>query len=479
MISTFGNALRLLVYDSLLFFVALIICIIYIYRHHRGTTKNILYTYLIITLSITNIFVKPIQDYLIPIPRTYIYYYKVFANLSPYDLFIMGVFVYICCKYLFRGKYKRILFAKNELSDIFKCDLWLLFLSYIGFAVYMLGDNPVDSIVQIKKFRLILNAFVSVFIGQMTIWIYKAKTDEDVFQLVTTLFFINFMVYSSEFISSFLIQDICWERGGHKVSLLDQTGAGLALIYIPFVICKNSFLKKWMLLTAYFFLILLIFNLYKTWILSMGITIIFMIIFGLHRGRINLRIFNYSLMGLVAIIIFSISVAKGNTDSVRTREAQNDMLIEAFIKNPVNIACGIGHGGMIRKQTVTEDGGETRAIDLERNDSAKYVVTYQVPFFNIIKFSGIIGMILCIGLFVRMVKCSYVVIKYGWYFSFCIVFMAVNLLLGTRLFYSDPQMSIYYVEAYVIFKLLLQRQIRIMESKKKDGRIFISSCTNI
>lgn len=466
MSSISGAVLQLLFYDSVLFFTALIISAFYIYKHHRGTERYVFYIYLIITLSITNIFVKPVQDYLIPIPRTYIYYYKLFAGLSIFDILIIVIFCYICIKYLSRIKYRRIFFSCNLLTKIFKCDSILLSLSFVGFGVYMLGDNPIDYVTQIRCCRLILNIIVVVFIAQIVI--NKYTSDKDIFRLISTLFFLNFIVYFSEFLSSFFIKEICWERAGHKVSLLDQTGAGMALIYVPFILCKTPYLKRWMSLSAYFFLALLVYNSYKTWLLAIGITTFIMIYFGLLTGKIQKRLFLFSLIGILSVSLFVVSVSQSESNSVNTRKGQNEMLYKTFKENLINVICGIGHGGMIRKQTITEDGGETRAIDLENNESAKYVTTYQVPFFNIIKFSGIIGMLVCINLFILMLKNSFSIIKYGWYFSYCIAFMAVMLLLGTRLFYSDPQMSIYYVEAYVVFKLLLQRQIRIIDSTKNS-----------
>lgn len=43
---------------------------------------------MIVTFSIYNIYVKPVQDYLLPIPRTYIFYQKIVAGLSIYDFFL-------------------------------------------------------------------------------------------------------------------------------------------------------------------------------------------------------------------------------------------------------------------------------------------------------------------------------------------------------------------------------------------------------
>lgn len=454
-----SSLLQLLLYDSMLFFLALIICIIYIKKNHQGTEKSIFYIYLISTLSITNIFVKPVQDYLIPIPRTFIYYYKLFAGLSIFDIFIIVTFLYVCLNYLSKDKYRKIFFSKNILTKIFKYDIFLLILSFVGLVVYKLGNNPIDLVTQIRCIRLILNSVVFIFIAQIAI--NKYQSDEDIFRIISSLFFINLIIYFSEFSSSFLIKDICWERAGHKVSLLDQTGAGLALIYIPFIVCKTQYLKKWMLFSAYFFLVLLIYNSYKTWLLAIGITVFIMIFFSFIKGKIQRRLLLLSVIGIIAIVIFVIKVAQSNSDSVRTREGQNEMLYQAFSENPINIIWGIGHGGMIKKQTTTEDGGEIRKTDVE-NNSTKYIPTYQVPFFNIIKTSGIIGILLSINLFFIMLKYSFNLIKYGWYFSFSIAFIAVMLLLGTRLFYSDPQMCLYYIEAFVIFKLLLQRKKRII-----------------
>lgn len=465
MSSISDKIVQLLIYDSLIFFLALIIAIIYISKNHKGTEKYIFYSYLIITLSITNIFIKPVQDYLIPIPRTFIYYYKFFAGLSTFDIFIITSFIYICIKYLSKKKYQKILFSRNILTKIFTYDIILLFISFVGFSIYFIGNNPVDFVAQIRCFRFILNIVVIIFIAQIVINTYTS--DKAATRIITTLFFINFIVYFSEFISSFLLTDISWERAGHKVSLLDQTSSGMALIYIPFIICKTPYLKKWMTLSAYFFLALLIYNSYKTLLLAIGIAVFIIFFFSFLKGKIPKRLFIISLAGVFAASLFVISVAKSGTDSVKTRQGQNEMLYEAFNKNPINIFCGIGNGGMIKKQTLTEDGGETRAIDEKNSKSSKYTATFQVPFFNIIKLSGFIGILFCINLFIIMLKYSFNIIKFGWYFSFSIVFMAILLLLGTRLFYADPQMCIYYAEAFVIFKLLLQRQKRMTNQKNK------------
>ena len=88
-----GNELlKLVLIDSLILLIAIIISSIYISKKSIGKEKIALYIYMIVTFSIYNIYVKPVQDYLLPIPRTYIFYQKIVAGLSIYDFFSIDVY---------------------------------------------------------------------------------------------------------------------------------------------------------------------------------------------------------------------------------------------------------------------------------------------------------------------------------------------------------------------------------------------------
>ena len=123
-----GNELlKLVLIDSLILLIAIIISSIYII----GKEKIALYIYMIVTFSIYNIYVKPVQDYLLPIPRTYIFYQKIVAGLSIYDFFSIGLCGMLLIRYFILKRDKGIFKQSNVI-------MWIEEMYIYWF--YLLGD---------------------------------------------------------------------------------------------------------------------------------------------------------------------------------------------------------------------------------------------------------------------------------------------------------------------------------------------------
>lgn len=454
-----GDIANQIFIDSVLFYIAIIIAFLYIHRKHKGIERIGLYIFTIITYSITNIFIKPVQDYLIPIPRTFIFYYKVIGSFSIYDIFLVTFFIYILLKYFSRRKYRNYLKHGGLLSSVLYYDFAIIVISFLGLLLYWLGNNPIDFNTQIRSIRPLFAAISAVFIGLCMIKKYKNENEIKIKQLITSFCLLNFINIISQFISSFFLQGISWERAGHSVVLLDQSEGILTNIYVPLIFCFNRFIPKWIIYSGIFITGLQFYNGMKLMYFAIGVTLFIMLFMGINKGYISKRLFNFSFIGCIFIILFSFSFSQKSSNSLDTRIGQNESLFESLINNPINIVCGVGDGGMIKRQNKTEDDGESRAIDREKT-TINYTTTYQVPILNTIKVSGLIGFLLSFILFFKMIRYAYSLIKYGWCYCFYISFFAVRLFLGTRFIYSDTQIVIFYVESYIIFALLLEIEKR-------------------
>ncbi|MCS3313107.1 hypothetical protein NXX38_14730 [Bacteroides sp. BFG-637] len=199
-----GNELlKLVLIDSLILLIAIIISSIYISKKSIGKEKIALYIYMIVTFSIYNIYVKPVQDYLLPIPRTYIFYQKIVAGLSIYDFFSIGLCGMLLIRYFILKRDKGIFKQSNVIMWIWRRDVYILVLSFGGFYLYMLTGNPTDYMIQLRTLRGVITGFICVYITMLIL--KKYDKEQDIRRLLSILFFLNFMNVLSQVISSFFL----------------------------------------------------------------------------------------------------------------------------------------------------------------------------------------------------------------------------------------------------------------------------------
>lgn len=454
-----GNELfKLVLIDSLILLIAIIISSVYISKRSIGKEKVALYIYMIVTFSIYNIYVKPVQDYLLPIPHTYIFYQKIVAGLSIYDFFSIGFCIMLFIRHFILKKDKNIFRQSNVIMWIWRRDIYILILSFLGFYLYMMAGNPVDYVIQLKTLRGVITGFICIYVT-MAILI-KYNKEQDIKRLLSALFFLNLINVLSQVISSFFLQSISWQRGGHSVVLLDQSESYMTLFLLPLIIIKNKIVPKWMVFTAYVIILLQVYNYVKALYLNAALLLILLVVIGFFRGKISRRIMNFSVLIGIAVFIFALFFINSSKGDKMSRVGQNNSLMVAFQKNPINIIFGIGDGGLIAKQTMSEDGGERRIIDSENEKYSQYQTEYQVPYMGTLKTSGILGMIFVVYYFILLLKLTFrVQQKYGWYYCAAMGLFLIVVSIGRLMIISEPQIPIFVCEAYIIYALLLRIEI--------------------
>lgn len=446
-----GEAANKIAVDNALFFLCLFISLLFIRKNAVGKfEKWAFYGYTIISFSIYNIFIKPVQDYLITIPQTFIFYEKIISSLSLYDIFSIFLFLYLFNRRYNHHKDKAVFVHKNLLTLVWKRDLCLLVLSFVGYFLYDLQNNPVDVKVQVRMFRGILTGFNLYYISQF--FLYKYTKPVDMMRVIKMFFFVNVLNVTQQFMASFFLQGISWERGGHPVVLFDQTESIMGCFCLPFIFSKVKVIPKWIVCFSYVFCLLTVYNYIKAFYLYVGLVLFLLLFVSLFKRRISKRILPFFLVCGIALMLFVSFFLSNASDDKMTRVGQMQSLQESFEANPANIFVGIGNGGLIKRQTMTEDGGEIRSIDLESEES-KYQSAFQVPFLGPLKVSGMIGMLIVIVVFLKIFNVA-LNKKNSWYKAVSYTCFSVWTIGGYTFVSTEPQSTIFICEAYIIMNFV-------------------------
>jgi len=447
--------------DSIIYIIGVTIGLILIFKRYRSYLRYYLIFFLIITFSGFNIFIKPVQDFNIPIPRTVIYYLKIISSASLYDIYIFGAFLFVLFKYL---KQKRNPFRKNDfLSLLYLRDIIIFIIGILGSILYQKYGGEVEWSVINRQLRGMLTGLVVLYSVQKVI---TDVTDEsEMYKLLNTLSVLTLINIISEILSAMILRGITWERGGHSIFMIDSVNTYLLMIYGAILFVNSKWNNKLFKLTGLLIVILLILDFYKITYLQLGLTIAIFVFaaivgFSVLPRRIAL-VFPLFIIGFSIFLMQLFAPNTTNTVALQTRAGQLDGVYEAFDKNPQNILIGIGPGGLFKKQTLTEDGGEIKAIEIENTKFANLQYAFQVPFFFQIKQAGIIGGILTIAFFIMQMRRGFKLIKIHWYLA-CIMFIiAITCLTSEGISYPDPQVAVYYGMAYLFLtfniKIYLQK----------------------
>jgi hypothetical protein len=443
-----GEVLQKLIIDSVFFYFGLLIALLIVCKRYQGQLRYCLIMYVIVTFSAFNIFIKPVQDYLIPIPRTFIFYYKVFDRLSLYDIFLLIVIAIITVKYISKkhnnnSKYihKGILYAH------FYRDIILFFLSLLGGLVYLYVGGEVDWTVHIRIVRVFLSAIVIMHF--IPYFIRKIDSCEKAQKLISTLSFLTLINMLSEFVSSFFLQGISWERGGHSVVFFDQTSANLIMIYLPCILVPYKSLDKMTRFTSIIVTSLIFYNYIKTSYLWSGLVLLSMGILGLKYNKLPKRVlYIYPLFIIAMILYINFFISSSGNDKM-TRVGQFESYIETIQKkNSILYITGVGDGGLFKRQNITEDGGEIRAMDLDKNETVQFA--FQLPFLIFFKRAGIIGIICVLYIFIYSFHKSSKWIFVSWYVTTCALFMTIVSFAGGGIMGGgDPQGAFIWGAAYL------------------------------
>lgn len=112
----------LIILDSIVFFITLIIGFLYVWRFNKKNNIGysflvLMFFYIICSYSSYNIMVKPIHDYNLAIPRTFIFHFKVFGPLVPLDILSVLALFFIIIRKLSSSNPR--IFAMNSTVSIY------------------------------------------------------------------------------------------------------------------------------------------------------------------------------------------------------------------------------------------------------------------------------------------------------------------------------------------------------------------------
>lgn len=445
-----GGTASLLSLDAIIFSIGILIALIYIFKKTLKKERKWYILYTAITFSSMNIFIKPVHDYLIITPRTFLFYMKFMNYFSPMDIIFMilfiGVFIDIYKK---RRLGKLQIFTDNFFSQIFKRDILLFTISFVGFFIFWVDNGEVDIKVQLRSVRLFLYGIPLYYLFeaiQVRLW-----SINDIRRTIEAFYVLNFINMLNQSISAYFLSNITWERNGWSACFLDQIDIRIYFVVIPFLLCPLFFVSRKILYMNVFIFILLLRIYMKSFYLVVGLSIIVIAFMSLFQGKIKRKIFVLFCGAFVGVLLFLGYIAQEK--AILTRQGQLDMLFGMYEQHQACSIFGVGFGGMIKHQEVTEDGGEIRAIDAEQMKN-NYTTTFQVPFFSFLKTCGIFGLFLTIFMSGSILKKCFEYNRKNLFFSAMSVIFLINYFMNFVFISADPQGCLYACEGAFLFKLV-------------------------
>lgn len=383
-----GNLVNAVIADSIIFILEFLLLLFWFYiTPVKGVTRWFFFLYGVITFSSYNLYIKVIQDFNIPIPRTFLNKFKIVGPFYPIDILILVLFIYIVIK-AFKSFYLIDLQAKWKLGvSIFLINVFVFFVSSIGYFVYVVSGNPGDFVAQIRPVRGILLGAISIYF--FTKILGSCRSQEKANQILKSFIIIDAINIAGEIFASRAFYDYLWERGGHKVILLDQADLYLAILYLPYL---ASLKKNKLLAIASIILVILMFlNYVKAFILLLPILIISLFITNLLALKVDIKYSVYVLLVMLVGAYYFIDIANDKAIT-GTRAIQLSSYVADTSSKMTTFFIGIGPGGKYKVTKDTEDAGEIKEID--RNEMDSLQTEFQIPFFIYYKIAGILGLLI-------------------------------------------------------------------------------------
>jgi len=443
------------IYDAVLFAITLAFGL---FTALRGTSKYLklfLVLYVFITYSSYNIMIKPIHDYNVVIPRNFIFHFQI-KYLNVIDIFFLLLLFLFSIDLI--GNRFRILIPKEKIFKIYNIivlrDFLVFFVGLTGFLIYShsIYSDTLHSVTdQIRQYRGILYFLVLYYILLKIINFEIHKYDFNF--LFRRFLYINSINVSSGFIASKLYLPYVWQRYGFNITLIDQDDVMIANFYSCILLLSLFLLKRIKLPIIDKLLVALIslvyfFNFYK------GFYVFMFLAFGyaIMLQIINKKYFIKQLALLIIIVVSSFNAMLwfATSKSIYTRISQVESYLN-FIddKSDLYLYLGIGAGGYYLSKVDTEDGGEVKKVDLEKNSDLKRVI--QTPLLVTIKEAGLVGLsiflfanyFLVYGIF-KLRKCSTVIE------SSLIMVISFPIIFGFLLLLPTPVRAIFMIKATIL-----------------------------
>lgn len=461
----------LIFYDSILFVFFLVVAFLFISWVSRkyslgGYPKLFLWLYTLCSFSSYNIMVKPIHDYNLAIPRTFIYHFKVIGPLAPIDIAFLALLLVVFLKKFSSGHFRT--FEMDKISSgiikiIILQAIFLGLISTIGFITYYNNGGIGTWNDQVIYCRGVIYFFVLVYIFQQSIKKFKSLNFLTLLSIFCVLDIINFF---SGLMSSFIFTDYVWDRYGVKITIIDQDKiynyftmyAMLIISYLFVRPARNAFVYFTIIVIGCFIFI----NIYKYIYAVAIIYVIYEVVVNAIRGR--LAVFKIALFSIAGVALISVILMLSTSKAINTRSSQlTDYWEYTGSKFPA-VLFGIGYGGKFYSPTETDDLGEVKEIDAETG-TPNYRKSVQTPLVTNIKSGGTVGLIVAIlfallsFLYIFRLNLSFPINPISNAICFNII-----LLMGSTSVILQP----YIMPALALIKLLIILTVYIVNLDKKE-----------
>jgi len=439
-----GNLLSAALSDALVFIFELILSAAFIFKRHKGFERLFFIFYSLVTFSAYNIFIQVVHDYNLPIARTALFKVPVFLNLYLLDIIALIACIIIFAR-VFLGRSKMHYMPSSSHGLMYQYyirDVTLFFLSTVSFFLLIISDNLVDPASQLRPLR---GLALGVFFGWMYFQLaHKINGYPKLYYVLTTFVILDSINILGELISAPYFGQYLWDRGGHKVLLVDQANFMLALCYLPLLFSWRRFGKSvsffgWIILLAllydyikglYFFIPLSIF--------------LFVFVLFLSKGRIPKLFFSLTVPALLVGIMVLPNIFNDRAIS-GTRSIQLNAYLDYIEKNPPMAILGSGIGGMFPVYEETGDKGSIKEVDRKASSNNNFQVQFQIPFIYYYKIAGILGLGVVLFAFSYGLMYSMRIVKINLIGGYYVIVALIVGLLFPPFLNSDPNVVVYFL----------------------------------
>lgn len=389
-----GDLLSAAVFDALIFLAEIVIAIFIVLRRHTGYERIFMMFYGAVTFSAVNVFIQVVHDFNIPIARTALFKIPIVGQVYLFDGVTIIICMAIAVRYLLKGD---LLTFKTQQRismgyQLYTRDAVLFILSFIAFYIFSENSHPVDIASQIRPLR---GLAMGILFGWLYIKLLNGIVDKNhVFRIIFTLALLDMINISGELLSAPFFGKYLWDRGWHKVLLLDQANYMLVLCYLPLLFSWKQF-GRIPSLFGLAVLAILFYDYVKGLYFFIPISIALYFMISCVRGRISKWLI-YPIFFIPILAVAFLPTVLQDKAIKGTRAIQLGSYLTFVSHMPTAILWGTGIGGMYPVLEDTEDKGEIKEGDRNEISDSIYQVQFQVPVFYFFKIAGFLGVFIVV-----------------------------------------------------------------------------------
>lgn len=385
----------MIVEDSFVFMIGILTSIWVLLRNTRLCKRLRPFGLLYIagTHSSYNILVKPISDYNLVVPRTFLTHAKAAGSLSILDVMMVSVILVMVARWILSGF--RSFRIPKEFRLVLVKDIYLAAISLFLFVVLSAQTgSPLGG--EVSWYRQLVY-YIALFYLANRCLLYRGSLD--LVQAFLAFVWIDLINLTCGLISTLIYGDIVWQRYLLNVTIIDQEDPLIALMYTLILIYmwirRSAFgIPRAAVLACFLITALLIANFYKGTIAYILLFLPFTVLyFVLHRRKtFRPLVASLAIVPMAALFYWVFFIAFSATP-LETRKGQFTDLTESMSSlGGAYSIVGIGNGTFYTRNYTDDDRGEARAIVLEESGDKAFIM--QTPVLQIYKATGLPGLVL-------------------------------------------------------------------------------------